>query len=101
MMKNLADGREHHINHAILISLVFDGEENRVLEMQDEGFMPGYEEKTVFISNYYEETIRSISYQTVFNRCQTHHIRCISPLWVGLTNSIPGAITTRMVNVSR
>ena len=61
MMKNLADGREEHINHAILISLVFDGEENRMLEMQDEGFMPGYEEKTVFIANYYEETIRGTS----------------------------------------
>ncbi len=32
-----------------------------MLEVQDEGFMPGYEEKTVFIPNYYEETIRGTS----------------------------------------
>ncbi|MGI5985443.1 MAG: RHS repeat-associated core domain-containing protein [Oscillospiraceae bacterium] len=40
---------------------VYDGDGNRVVEELHEGFIPGQEEKTVFISNYYEETIRGTS----------------------------------------
>ena len=39
----------------------YDGNGNRVYEIVFEGFMSGQEEKTVFISNYYEETIRGTS----------------------------------------
>ncbi|MGI5985439.1 MAG: hypothetical protein ACOX7O_06250 [Oscillospiraceae bacterium] len=40
---------------------VCDGDGNRVVEELHEGFIAGQEEKTVFISNYYEETIRGTS----------------------------------------
>lgn len=70
-----------------------------MLKVQDEGFMPGYEEKTVFIPNYYEETIRGTS--DSIQSLPDSPYKMYFPFVGGLTNSIPGATTTRVVNASR